>query len=48
MTVTTPLNYALRGVMQTIGGASLDERAEIGLLLRNITIRGNDECVTSG
>ena len=48
VTVTTPLKYAHWGVMQTIGGASLDERAEIGLLSRNITIRGNDECVTNG
>lgn len=48
VTVTTPLKYAHWGVLQTLGGATLDERAEIGLLSRNITIRGNDECVTSG
>jgi hypothetical protein len=48
VTVTTPLKFAHWGVMQTIGGAQLDERAEIGLLSRNITVRGNDECVTNG
>jgi cell surface hyaluronidase len=48
VTVTAPLKYAHWGVLQNIGGASLDERAEIGLLSRNITIRGNDECTTNG
>ncbi|MBA2685224.1 MAG: transmembrane domain-containing protein [Gemmatimonadaceae bacterium] len=48
VTVTTALKYAHWGVMQSVGGASLDERAEIGLLSRNITVRGNDECVTAG
>ncbi|MEO7038602.1 MAG: G8 domain-containing protein [Gemmatimonadaceae bacterium] len=48
VTLTTALKYAHWGTLQTIGGATLDERAEIGLLSRNITIRGNDECVTSG
>lgn len=48
VTVTSPLKYAHWGVIQTLGGAQLDERAEIGLLSRNITVRGNDECVTNG
>ncbi|MEP7065810.1 MAG: G8 domain-containing protein [Gemmatimonadota bacterium] len=48
VTVTTPLKYAHWGQTQNLGGVSLDERAEIGLLSRNITIRGNDECVTNG
>lgn len=48
VTVTAPLKYAHWGVMQTIGGATLDERAEVGLLSRNITIRGDDACVTGG
>ena len=48
VTVTTPLKYAHWGVVQSLGGASLDERAEVGLLTRNITVRGNDECVTNG
>jgi cell migration-inducing and hyaluronan-binding protein len=48
VTVTTPLKYAHWGMMQSLGGATLDERAEIGLLSRNITVRGNDGCVTNG
>jgi hypothetical protein len=46
--VTTPLKFAHWGVVQSLGGATLDERAEIGLLSRNITIRGNDECIANG
>jgi hypothetical protein len=48
VTVAPALKFAHWGVMQTIGGAQLDERAEIGLLSRNITVRGNDECVGNG
>ncbi|MDQ2768245.1 MAG: transmembrane domain-containing protein [Gemmatimonadota bacterium] len=46
--VTTALKYTHWGVTQSLGGATLDERGEVGLLSRNITIRGNDECVTNG
>ncbi len=48
VTVTTPLKWAHWGVLQMIAGVSLDERAEVGLLSRNITIRGDDGCVTDG
>lgn len=48
VTMTSALRFAHWGVMQTIGGATLDERAEVGLLSRNITIRGDDGCVTGG
>jgi cell migration-inducing and hyaluronan-binding protein len=43
-----PLRYAHWGELQTIAGTSLDERAEVGLLSRNITIRGDSASLASG
>ena len=48
VTVNSALKFAHWGVSQNIGGVTLDERAEVGLLSRNITIRGDDACVTGG
>ena len=36
-----PLDYQHWGELQTFGGRTLDERAEVGLLSRNIVVRGN-------
>ncbi|HLL45637.1 MAG TPA: G8 domain-containing protein, partial [Longimicrobiaceae bacterium] len=37
-----PLRYGHWGALQRFGGRTLDERAEVGLLTRNVTIRGDD------
>ncbi len=37
-----PLRWAHWGALQRFGGRTLDERAEVGLLTRNVTIRGDD------
>ena len=42
------MRYAHWGVMQSVSGASLDERAEVGLLTRNITIQGDSASLTTG
>ena len=42
LTLETGLKYAHYGQLQTFDGKSLDERAEIGLLSRNIVIQGDD------
>jgi len=44
----TPLRYAHWGTMQSVSGVSLDERAEVGLLTRNITIQGDSASITTG
>lgn len=41
VTLTAPLHYAHSGVTMTISGVAVDERAEVGLLTRNITIQGD-------
>jgi cell migration-inducing and hyaluronan-binding protein len=38
-----PLVHRHWGVTQQVAGTSVDERAEVGLLTRNIVIRGDDE-----
>jgi cell migration-inducing and hyaluronan-binding protein len=48
VTFETPLRYAHWGVIQSVSGVSLDERAEVGLLTRNITIQGDSASLTSG
>ena len=41
VTLEQPLAYAHYGELQTIAGRTLDERAEVGLLTRNIVIQGD-------
>jgi hypothetical protein len=42
VTLDKPLQYAHYGELQTFAGKTLDERAEVGLLTRNIVIQGDD------
>ena len=42
------LGYAHFGELQTYGSQTLDERAEVALLSRNITIRGAEDAETDG
>ena len=48
VTLQTPLRYAHYGQLQTFGGRQLDERAEVGLLSRNITIQGDSGSIATG
>jgi cell migration-inducing and hyaluronan-binding protein len=41
VTLTAPLHFAHSGVTMMVHGVSVDERAEVGLLTRNITIQGD-------
>lgn len=43
-----PLRYRHWGELQTYAGRTVDERAEVGLLSRNITIRGDDASTDGG
>lgn len=43
VTVTTPFKYKHYGVIEDYDGTPFDMRAEVGLLSRNIKIRGTDE-----
>ena len=43
-----PLRFAHWGILQTIAGKTLDERAEVGLLSRNVVIRGDEAGSTTG
>jgi cell migration-inducing and hyaluronan-binding protein len=40
-----PLTHRHWGLMQQVAGKSVDERAEVGLLTRNVVIRGDEESV---
>ncbi|MCW2971885.1 MAG: hypothetical protein JWN72_158 [Thermoleophilia bacterium] len=42
LTLDKPLAWMHFGVLQTIAGRSVDERAEVGLLTRNITFEGEE------
>ena len=42
LTLDAPLRYAHFGLLQSFDGKSLDERAEVGLLSRNIVIQGDE------
>ena len=42
------LEYQHWGTLQTFAGTTVDERAEVGLLSRNVVIRGNDASTNSG
>ncbi|MFN2317094.1 MAG: G8 domain-containing protein [Gemmatimonadales bacterium] len=48
VTLTTPLKYAHWGTVQSISGKSVDQRAEVGLLSRNIVIQGDPLTSPSG
>lgn len=41
VSLDSPLDYAHYGELQTFGGKTLDERAEVGLLSRNIVIQSS-------
>jgi cell surface hyaluronidase len=41
VTLTAPLKYEHYGEVLTVNGTQVDERAEVGLLSRNITIQGD-------
>lgn len=41
LTLAAPLKYEHYGEIVTVSGVSVDERAEVGLLSRNITIQGD-------
>jgi G8 domain len=42
------LDYQHWGTIQTIAGRDIDERAEVGLLSRNVVVRGNDASTNNG
>jgi cell surface hyaluronidase len=48
MTLAKPLAYMHYGVQETIAGTTLDERAEVALLSRNIRVQGDDASSLSG
>jgi len=48
ITVTSPLRYTHWGQLQTLGGRTIDERGEVGLLSRNIVIQGDSGSLTTG
>ncbi len=48
LTLQAPLRYAHWGVMQSYAGRTLDERAEVGLLSRNIVVRGDSGSLVTG
>ena len=47
ITLDKTLGFAHFGQLQTFEGKTLDERAEVGLLSRNIVIQGDDSSTTS-
>lgn len=48
LTLDAPLNWQHWGRLQRFGGKVLDERAEVGLLSRNVVVRGDDVSNTNG
>jgi cell migration-inducing and hyaluronan-binding protein len=48
VTLAEPLHFTHWGTVQTIAGAPVDERAEVGLLSRNITVRGDERSDATG
>jgi cell surface hyaluronidase len=48
VTIAEPLAFGHYGELQTIEGRTLDERAEVGLLTRNIVIQGDSATSTAG
>ena len=48
VSLAEPLHFTHWGAMQTIAGTPVDERAEVGLLSRNIVVRGDDRSDAAG
>jgi hypothetical protein len=48
VTLGEPLHFTHWGALQTIGGGTVDERAEVGLLSRNVVVRGDERSDVSG
>ena len=48
VTLAEPLRSTHWGTVQTIGGTEVDERAEVGLLSRNIVVRGDERSDATG
>src|SRR4029450_7049937 len=48
VTLAQPLAYPHYGELQTIAGRSVDERAEVGLLTRNIVVQGDSASSAAG
>lgn len=48
VTLTQPLQYSHTGTIQQVGGVSVDERAEVGLLSHDILIQGDSLSETNG
>ena len=48
VTLAQPLAHAHYGELQTMAGRTVDERAEVGLLTRNIVIQGDSATSASG
>ena len=48
ITLAEPLRFTHWGTLQTIAGATIDERAEVGLLSRNIVVRGDERSEATG
>lgn len=48
ITLAEPLRFTHWGTMQTIAGTSVDERAEVGLLSRNVVVRGDERSDIAG
>ncbi len=48
VTLAQPLAFAHFGALQTIAGRTVDERAEVGLLTRNIVIQGDSATSVGG
>lgn len=48
VTLDEPLDYAHWGSLQTIAGQAVDERAEVGLLSRNVIIAGEEATSRDG
>ena len=48
VTLAEPLRFTHWGTTQTIGGTTVDERAEVGLLSRNVVVRGDERSDAGG
>jgi cell migration-inducing and hyaluronan-binding protein len=48
VTLAAPLRHPHWGERQLVDGRLVDERAEVGLLTRNVVVRGDDACAATG
>jgi cell migration-inducing and hyaluronan-binding protein len=48
VTIAEPLRHTHWGTVQTIAGGTVDERAEVGLLSRNVVVRGDERSEAAG